>query len=193
LSEFLPKLESLILTNNRLANLNDLDPLATLTTLKYLSLMDNPVTKKQNYRLYVIHLLPTMRVLDFRKVKQKEKLESVQAFGQAKKQQQPKSTAPKQHVEPKSHKSFTPGEASAQPAPLALPQFKPAQHTPEQAQKIRDAISKATTLDEVQRIKRSLAAGQLPDMRPQANQNNTRTDSIVEEDDPDQMDVEGSK
>ena len=34
------------------------------------SLMRNPVTTKKHYRLYVIHKVPSVRVLDFQRVKQ---------------------------------------------------------------------------------------------------------------------------
>lgn len=33
--------------------------------------MKNPVASKKHYRLYVIHKLPQLRLLDFRKVRQK--------------------------------------------------------------------------------------------------------------------------
>ena len=70
LGESLPKLESLLLTNNRIETLVDLDPLAELaSSLRFLSLVNNPVTKLSNYRLYVLHLLPHLKVLDFQKVK----------------------------------------------------------------------------------------------------------------------------
>lgn len=71
MGENLPNLDTLILTNNQLHNLADLDPLAQLPALQRLSLLDNPITKKQHYRLYVIHTLPNLRLLDFRKIKQK--------------------------------------------------------------------------------------------------------------------------
>jgi len=71
LGEVLPYLDTLILTNNKLTSLSDLDPLATLTSLRTLSLLENPVSLKNNYRLYVIHLLPKLRLLDFKKVKQR--------------------------------------------------------------------------------------------------------------------------
>ncbi|CAA0829656.1 U2 small nuclear ribonucleoprotein A [Striga hermonthica] len=71
LGEFLPKLHTLVLTNNRLTNLVEIDPLASLPKLQFLSLLDNNITKKPNYQLYVIHKLKSLRVLDFRKVKQK--------------------------------------------------------------------------------------------------------------------------
>lgn len=69
LASFLPNLETLILTNNRLTKLEDLDPLACLTSLRTLSLIDNPVTHQARYRLYVIHKLPRLRILDFRKIR----------------------------------------------------------------------------------------------------------------------------
>lgn len=71
MAEFLPKLHTLVLTNNRLTNLVEIDPLASLTKLQYLSLLDNNITKRPNYRLYVIHKLKSLRLLDFKKVKQK--------------------------------------------------------------------------------------------------------------------------
>jgi Leucine-rich repeat (LRR) protein len=68
-AEFLPKLHSLVLTSNRLTNLAEIDPLASLPELQYLSLLDNTVTKQPDYRHYVIHKLKHLRLLDFKKVK----------------------------------------------------------------------------------------------------------------------------
>ena len=50
--------------------LQDLDSLSTLPRLKYLSLLDNPVTKQPNYRLYVVARCKKLKVLDFKKIKQ---------------------------------------------------------------------------------------------------------------------------
>lgn len=69
-AEFLPKLHSLVLTNNRLVNLVEIDPLASLPKMQFLSLLNNNITKKPNYRLYVIHKLKSLRLLDFKKVRQ---------------------------------------------------------------------------------------------------------------------------
>ena len=71
IAEFLPKLHTLVLTNNRIVNLVEIDPLASIPKLQYLSLLDNNITKKPNYRLYVINKLKSLRVLDFKKVKNK--------------------------------------------------------------------------------------------------------------------------
>ncbi|KAG4111039.1 hypothetical protein ERO13_D13G083750v2 [Gossypium hirsutum] len=72
--EFLPSLHTLVLTNNRLVNLVKIDPLSSLPKLQFLSLLDNNITKKPNYRLYVIHKLKSLRVLDFKKVQAKKLL-----------------------------------------------------------------------------------------------------------------------
>jgi len=69
LGQYLPKLATLILTNNRISSLEHLDPLAELTSLHTLSLLNNPVSKLPNYRLYVIFKLPSVKILDFAKIK----------------------------------------------------------------------------------------------------------------------------
>jgi len=81
LGESLLNLETLILNNNKLTNLSDIDNLADLPSLKKLSLLDNLITKKQHYRLYVIHKLPHLKLLDFRKIKQKERVAAQKQFG----------------------------------------------------------------------------------------------------------------
>ena len=76
----LPLLEHLVLTNNRIANLSDLDALAAFPSLSTLSLVDNIVTRRPNYRPYVIHKVPQLKALDFRKIKPKEREAAAQLF-----------------------------------------------------------------------------------------------------------------
>ena len=64
-----PNLTTLVLTSNSIAELGDLEPLKECKKLTFLSLLDNPVTRKDNYRLYVIFIMPQLRFLDFRRVK----------------------------------------------------------------------------------------------------------------------------
>uniref|UniRef100_A0A8D2MF25 Small nuclear ribonucleoprotein polypeptide A' n=1 Tax=Zonotrichia albicollis TaxID=44394 RepID=A0A8D2MF25_ZONAL len=71
LEQALPSLTELILTNNNIAELGELDPLSSIKSLTYLSVLRNPVTNKKHYRLYLIHKVPQVRVLDFQKVKLK--------------------------------------------------------------------------------------------------------------------------
>lgn len=49
-----------------------------------MSLLENLITKKDNYRLYVIHLVPTLRFLDFKKVTKEERELSKKTFGNLK-------------------------------------------------------------------------------------------------------------
>lgn len=76
----MPNIESLILTGNHLEELSDIDSLATLEKLTCLSLLHNPITAKAHYRLYIIHKLPQLKLLDFRKIKLKEKEEAKTLF-----------------------------------------------------------------------------------------------------------------
>jgi U2 small nuclear ribonucleoprotein A' len=74
LAEYIPNLSVLIMTNNMIQSLGDLDPLLHFEHLETLSLVDNPVTELEYYRLYVIHRCPKLRILDFRKVKDEVKV-----------------------------------------------------------------------------------------------------------------------
>lgn len=67
-SKKLLALECLVLNGNKIEGLADLDGLGECKTLRYLSLMDNPVTKTQHYRLLTIAKFPWLRALDFRKI-----------------------------------------------------------------------------------------------------------------------------
>lgn len=79
LAEHLPKLTTVILTNNRLAHMSEIDRLAECK-LESLSLLDNPIATKSQYRLYVIYKIPSLKWLDFRKVQQSEREESAKFF-----------------------------------------------------------------------------------------------------------------
>merc|ERR1719437_357349 len=70
----LPNLTSIILTGNKLEKLVDLEPLTKLKNLERLSLLDNPVTKVNHYRPYMISKCSkTLRILDFNRIKDKER------------------------------------------------------------------------------------------------------------------------
>ncbi|KAL3685418.1 hypothetical protein R1sor_003440 [Riccia sorocarpa] len=149
----LPKLHTLILTNNRLQNLADLDPIAELKNLHTLSLLDNNVTKQAHYRLFLIHKLPKLRLLDFKKVKLKERQEAKKQFVTKEAEAEAKKIPAK---------TFSPGEVvpPVEPSePSEPPRTGP---TPEQMLAIKAAIASSQTLEEVARLEKALKTGQLP-------------------------------
>ncbi|KAK0593549.1 hypothetical protein LWI29_032471 [Acer saccharum] len=151
IGEFLPKLHSLVLTNNRLVNLVEIDPLASLPKLQFLSLLDNNITKKPNYRLYVIHKLKSLRVLDFKKVKNKERMEAANLFSSKEVEEEAKKESTKTFEVP----SVTEVPEEQQTPKVVAP-------TPEQIIAIKAAIVNSQTLEEVARLEKALKSGQLP-------------------------------
>merc|ERR1719476_184489 len=70
----LPNMQCLVLTGNKLEKLVDLEPITKMPNLERLSLLDNPVTKVKHYRPYMISKCSkTLRVLDFCRIKDKER------------------------------------------------------------------------------------------------------------------------
>nr|CAB3266442.1 U2 small nuclear ribonucleoprotein A'-like [Phallusia mammillata] len=154
----IPNLQELYLTNCEIQELSDIDHLSEFKKLEYLSLMRNPVTHRQHYRLYVVHKLPSVRVLDFRKVRLKEKQEAKKLFGS----KQGKQLMTEIH---KKRKTFTPGApiksngVNHEPVPGPSKADRDA---------IKEAILNAKSLDEVERLKQLLQAGQIPNKAPPA-------------------------
>lgn len=76
-----PKLESLILTNNKISRLEEIVKISeTCKGLLRLSLVGNIVSQLPHYRMFVISKMPHLRVLDFQKVTQQEITDSKTYF-----------------------------------------------------------------------------------------------------------------
>ncbi|ELK16877.1 Proprotein convertase subtilisin/kexin type 6, partial [Pteropus alecto] len=148
LDQALPCLTDLILTNNSLVELGDLDPLAALKSLTYLSILRNPVTNKKHYRLYVIYKVPQIRVLDFQKVKLKERQEAEKMFKGKRGAQLAKDIA-------RRTKTFSPGAGLPSDKKKGGPSAG-------DVEAIKNAIASASTLAEVERLKGLLQSGQIP-------------------------------
>lgn len=58
-----------------------IDNLSNCKVLKRLSLTNNVITKVPNYRLYTIFKIPSITVLDYQKVKDKERTKAEEMFG----------------------------------------------------------------------------------------------------------------
>jgi U2 small nuclear ribonucleoprotein A' len=149
-SASLPNLHTLILSGNNITKLSDLDDLTQFDKLAWLSLLNNPVAKEKDYRLYTISRCPALKVLDFSKVKTREREEAKRLF-------------PDDGPATKKAKTFTPGEGVA-PAKKQGP-------TPEQILAIKARIASAQTIEEVQVLEKALRSGMLPsDMLPQGEE-----------------------
>jgi U2 small nuclear ribonucleoprotein A' len=155
----LPNLNTLILTNNSLQELADLEPLASMKKLEMMSLLHNPVVTKRNYRLYTIHKFPNLRVLDFKKIRQKERDDAKSLFKSKEGKTQLKDIQLKA-------KTFVPG--------AALPEAtnktnNSAGLTPEQVKNIKAMIAKASSLEEIEKLNHMLRTGKMPGMQQKAN------------------------
>ncbi|KAF5962102.1 hypothetical protein HYC85_003311 [Camellia sinensis] len=180
IGEFLPKLHTLVLTNNRLTNLVEIDPLASLPKLQFLSLLDNNITKKPNYRLYVIHKLKSLRLLDFKKVKHKERIEAKNLFS---------SEEAEEEAKKESAKTFVPGEAPSTPENPKLECLHLAMFIQVAiycfnilTMELQAAIVNSQTLEEVARLEKALKSGQLPaDLKIGDNDATTNTEATKED------------
>lgn len=86
-------LRSLLLANNNVGQLSDLVPLRQFDLLETLLMMGNPVTAAHHYRLFVVWLLPSVRVLDCAKVKAAERAAAQDLFGPSFDEATPAATA----------------------------------------------------------------------------------------------------
>lgn len=148
--------------------LGDIDPLVTLENLTSLSLLHNPITAKTHYRLYVIYKLPQLRLLDFRKIKMKERNEAKALFKSKKGKEIQKEIT-------KRAKMFVPGGNLPNVAKskgwrnfnwermrFIAVNFVCLGLSEQEVRKIREAIANAGSLEEVERLQRLLQSGQIP-------------------------------
>lgn len=172
LADALPSLEILVLTGNKVATLSQIDQLAALPRLQQLSLIDNPVCRRQHYRAYLIHKMPGLKVLDYHKIKPKERQDAARLF----KSSAGKALADDVQAEAEGEaeaaaKTFVPGEVNGNGNGAgetvggsggggAL-----ANLTAEQRAAIQAAIASAKTPEEVDRVEKQLKAGIIPGLR----------------------------
>ncbi|KAJ3337513.1 U2 small nuclear ribonucleoprotein A' [Gonapodya sp. JEL0774] len=161
LSKYVPNLESLILTNNQISELGDLDPLGNLRHLVYLSLLENPVSGKKHYRSYVIARCPSVRVLDFKRVKESERAAARKLFSGV--------TGKDLYATLSAQKAKTfeaaegpPGAESREKKDMRAYQAP----TPTESAAIRAALSSAKTLDEMRQLEATLRRGEAPTRQP---------------------------
>ncbi|KAK6540417.1 U2 snRNP complex subunit [Orbilia ellipsospora] len=151
LAASVPNLYCVALQNNNLAELVDLVPLGRLLKLVHLVLLENPVTRKENYRLFVVWTCPTVRYLDYERVKDAERKEAEKLFGT---QDDPTPAAAK--ILGVKSRYFE----SSSTDPRGEKNFKTT-YTQSEKQRIQEMIRNAKSLDEVARLEKQLREGTL--------------------------------
>ncbi|QIW98812.1 hypothetical protein AMS68_004330 [Peltaster fructicola] len=153
LAKSLPNVTTLVLAQNNISELAELESLRDFARLTHVSLVDNPVTGRENYRYWILHLAPQIRFLDFQKVKDVERKRATELFGTAKEpNEQARSILASRS---KNAGSFAPRlNGSAKQSQLKL--------TDQEKKSIETLIRSAKTLAEVQQLEKCLNEGRLP-------------------------------
>ena len=132
-----------------------------------LSLRVTRFTGRQNYRLYVINKIPSLKVLDFQKIKQAEreraKRLAASAAGAAMEydarmeaRTAASSSVPAENSADAEAKSFEPGEGKNAGETFAT------QFSAEEKAKIREMVANAASADEIDRIETMVKRGVFP-------------------------------
>ncbi|KAI1422261.1 leucine-rich repeat-domain-containing protein [Xylaria sp. FL1777] len=159
LANSIPNLTNLQLESNTLSELADLDPLGSFTRLTHLVLRDNPVTKKEHYRYWVLWRCPSVRFLDYVKVKDAERKHTKELFGTA---DSPTELATKiMNVKSKTFGVPSSLEDGGGAAGLSM-RMSRIKLTDKEKKRLQDMIKRATSLDEITRLETMLREGRLP-------------------------------
>ena len=159
----------------QLRDLASLQPLFGLRKLEFLHLGSSPVTQQPHYRSWLVHNLPSLRWLDYAKVKGKERESATKLYTSSEGEGRPSELA-QQLSAARVSATVNGGDANGHGGPAArtfeVPGSGPGPEpqkakglSEEQRQRIRKAIERAGTLEEIQRLKRMLADGHLPSER----------------------------
>lgn len=174
-----PNLTTLVLTNNNIIELGDLEPLKDVKSLQYLSLLGNPVSEKKWYREWLAWRVPNLRVLDFQRIRDKVRcntlyINSVSSRSMRTQERQAAKalflTADNLPTQLATTIAQTVSTHSSKP-PVTTDEPKPATQgkagrlmSKEEADKVREAIARATSVEEIRRLERMLREGFMPGM-----------------------------
>lgn len=155
LARSIPNLHTLVLTENVVADLGDLEPLAQFAKLTHLSLLDNPVSGKDNYRYYLIYLLPSLRFLDFARIRDAERNTARELFGT---REEPTDLA-RTMASQKANKTGVVVNGSGTGPVKTGSRMR---MTDEEKERVRALIKNAGSLAEIARLEKMLAEGRIP-------------------------------
>ncbi|RXW22906.1 hypothetical protein EST38_g2950 [Candolleomyces aberdarensis] len=155
-----PNLTTLVLTNNDIAELGDLEPLKEFKHLTFLSLIGNPVRDKKWYREWLAWRIPSLRVLDFQKIRDKERTTAKSLFVTADDRETALTTSIASSVSSRAAKPILTIDE-----PKAVMTGKAGRLlSKEEQDRVKAAIAKATSMEEVRRLERALKEGYVPDL-----------------------------
>jgi len=156
LANSIPNLTTLVLTANNFGELADLDVLTNFGRLTHLVLMENPVTRKEYYRLWVLWRCPNVRFLDYRKVKDIERQKGNELFGTAK---EPSALASK--IMGLKSKTFDVPSANGATPSSSSKNYR-VKLTDKERRKVEDLIKNAKSLQDIIRLEKELNEGRVP-------------------------------
>ena len=178
IAEQLPNLTTLVLTSNHVKELVDLEGLSLCGKLTQLSLLENPVTRKevrtgdikrdnqgsdadvcllQYYRSYLIWTIPSLRFLDFQKVRDAERQQANELFGTA---DAPSELAAK--IKGVKTRAFDVPGAGVNGNAESNRKGVRTQLTETEKKRVQEMIKNAKSLAEITRIEKDLAEGKIP-------------------------------
>lgn len=149
-----------------MTELADLDVLGKFPRLQHLVLLDNPVTRREHYRYWVIWRCPTVRFLDFQKVKDAERQKGKELFGEGedeltelgRKIMGIKSKGAAFDVNAAGGKGGG-GDGGGNGETNKLSRLK---LTEKERRRLQELIKKADSLEEIIRLEKALNEGRLP-------------------------------
>jgi len=150
----IPNLTNLVLTANNLAELADLDTLSKFTKLTHLTLMENPVTRKEHYRYWVVFRCPSVRFLDYQKVKDVERKKAAELFGTV---AEPSALASK--IMGVKSKTFEVKSLNGAPTTSKTLRI---QLSPQERKRVEEMARNAKSLDDIVRLEKELSEGRVP-------------------------------
>ncbi|KAJ5242744.1 uncharacterized protein N7469_001071 [Penicillium citrinum] len=156
IGQSIPSLQTLVLTANNISELADIDPLKNLTHLTHFILLENPVTRKEHYRYWVIWRIPSVRFLDYQKVKDAEREKAKELFGTA---EEPTALASK-IIGTKSRTFDTSISAATDRA--SNDKAIRVKLTDAERKRVEDMIRNAKSLQEITRLEKELNEGRIP-------------------------------
>lgn len=180
----LPNLETLIIINNNIEDLTEIDQLASIKSLRTLSLLRNPVANLKHYRLYTIYRIPGLRVLDFKKVKEKERDQAQQLFKgkKLKSSNKVKTFVPGSQLDKLTLSSQDKNNQNNNDQDQSKQRAEKVKPTKEEIDAIRMAISQAKSIEEIEQLNQMLRSGIIPSHLKKPQQQ-TQSDNVVEEED----------